>query len=269
MQPSGYRQNHPERLDAAFAALADPTRRAILARLALGEASVLELAAPFAMSQPAISKHLKVLERARLISRSRDAQRRPCRLEPLALKEAADWVENYRRFWMESFDRLDEHLQQMQIKEKKYGEREIVITRIFDAPRALVFQAWTDPQHLSQWFGPTVFTNPVCEVDPRVGGAWRIVMRAPDGSEYPCGGVYLEFAEPERLVFTNNSADKEGNPVIDGLTTVLFADEGGKTKLTLRTRGTTMVPYAAAYLAGMEAGWSQSLEKLARQLAKG
>ncbi|MGO8987048.1 MAG: SRPBCC family protein [Terriglobales bacterium] len=151
----------------------------------------------------------------------------------------------------------------------KYGEREIVITRIFDAPRALVFQAWTDPQHLSQWFGPTVFTNPVCEVDPRVGGAWRIVMRAPDGSEYPCGGVYLEFAEPERLVFTNNSADKEGNPVIDGLTTVLFADEGGKTKLTLRTRGTAMVPYAAAYLAGMDAGWSQSLEKLARQLAKG
>ena len=111
----------PEHLTATFAALADPTRRAILARLAEGEASVTELAAPFEMSLPAISKHLKVLERARLIARTRDAQWRPCRLEAAPLKEVADWVEHYRRFWEESFDRLDEYLKELQQKERKHG----------------------------------------------------------------------------------------------------------------------------------------------------
>jgi DNA-binding transcriptional ArsR family regulator len=109
------------RLDATFAALADPTRRAILARLAAGEASVLELAEPFRMSLPAISKHLKVLERAGLITRSRDAQRRPCRLHAGRLKEVAEWIDFYRRFWEESFDRLDEYLTELQKKEKKHG----------------------------------------------------------------------------------------------------------------------------------------------------
>ena len=104
-------------LDGTFSALADPTRRAILARLALGEASVNELVAPFRLSQPAISKHLKVLERAGLISRGRTAQTRPCRLEAARLKQVADWIEHYRRFWTESFDRLDAYLQQMPDKE--------------------------------------------------------------------------------------------------------------------------------------------------------
>lgn len=98
------------RLDATFAALADPTRRAILAQLARGDASVTELTAPFAMSQPAISKHLKVLERAGLVSRHRDAQRRPCRLRARPLAEAVEWLAEYRRFWAGSFDRLDELL---------------------------------------------------------------------------------------------------------------------------------------------------------------
>ncbi len=106
-------------LDETFGALADPTRRAILARLASGEASVKELMEPFHLSQPAISKHLQVLERAGLISRSRDAQRRPCRLEAERLKEAADWIEHYRRFWTESFDRLDDYLKQLQTKDPK------------------------------------------------------------------------------------------------------------------------------------------------------
>lgn len=108
-----------ERLNATFAALADPTRRAILARLSGGEASVQELAKPFDMSLPAISKHLKVLERAGLIARGREAQWRPCRLEAAPLKEAADWIENYRQFWEESFDKLDDYLAELQGKTKK------------------------------------------------------------------------------------------------------------------------------------------------------
>ena len=107
------------RLDLTFAALADPTRRAILARLASGEASVLELAAPFAMSQPAISKHLKVLERAGLIRRGRDAQWRPCQLEAAPLREASSWVEQYREFWEKSFDRLEDYLETLKKKSEK------------------------------------------------------------------------------------------------------------------------------------------------------
>jgi DNA-binding transcriptional ArsR family regulator len=106
-------------LDTTFAALADPTRRAILARLAAGEASVKELAAPFAMSQPAISKHLKVLERAGLVSRGRDAQRRPCRLEARPLAEATEWLAEYRRFWEGSFERLDALLDELKAGGKK------------------------------------------------------------------------------------------------------------------------------------------------------
>ncbi len=108
-----------DQLSTTFAALADPTRRAILAKLSLGETSVTDLARPFEMSMPAISKHLKVLKRAGLISRSRDAQWRPCKLEAAPLEEVAGWVEDYRRFWKESFDRLDVYLAKVQAAEKK------------------------------------------------------------------------------------------------------------------------------------------------------
>ena len=113
----------PDRLSTTFAALADPTRRAILARLASGEAPVTELAQPFDMSMPAISKHLKVLERAGLIARGRAAQWRPCRLEAGPLKDVSHWVEHYRRFWEQSFDRLDDYLRQLKSKEKKHGRK--------------------------------------------------------------------------------------------------------------------------------------------------
>src|SRR5580658_10095033 len=115
-----------DRLSATFSALADPTRRAILARLALGETAVTELAEPFAMSLPAVSKHLKVLERAGLIARGRAAQWRPCRLQAAPLKDVADWIEGYRRFWEQSLDRLEVYLQELQAKdakEKKRGRR--------------------------------------------------------------------------------------------------------------------------------------------------
>lgn len=111
-------------LSVTLAALADPTRRAILAQLAQGEATVTELAEPFEMSLPAVSKHLKVLERAHLITRSRDAQWRPCRLNPEPLKDLADWLEHYHQFWEHSFDRLDEYLQELQAQESQQDGRE-------------------------------------------------------------------------------------------------------------------------------------------------
>ena len=108
-----------DQLDATFAALADPTRRAILARLSKGESSVTELARPFDISAPAVTKHLKVLERAGLITRSREAQWRPCKLNATPLRGASQWIENYRRFWEERFDRLDEYLQQLQTQPRR------------------------------------------------------------------------------------------------------------------------------------------------------
>jgi len=112
-----------DRLSSTLAALADPTRRAILAQLASGQVSVTELAEPFDMSLPAVSKHLKVLERAGLIERGREAQWRPCRLQATPLKDVADWVEHYRKFWTESFDRLDDYLRELKQKEKKHGRK--------------------------------------------------------------------------------------------------------------------------------------------------
>jgi len=113
-----------DHLSSTFAALADPTRRAILARLATGECSVTELAEPFEMSMPAVSKHLRVLEKAGLIARRREAQRRPCRLEPGPLKDVADWAERYRSIWEQRFDRLEAYLHELKAKEKKHARRQ-------------------------------------------------------------------------------------------------------------------------------------------------
>jgi DNA-binding transcriptional ArsR family regulator len=123
MEPRGYERRDAGRLDATFAALADPTRRAILARLATGEASVAELAAPFDMSQPAVSKHLKVLERAGLVSRGREAQRRPRRLVAKPLAEANEWLEKYREYWESSFAQLDTVLEELKARNKPRRQR--------------------------------------------------------------------------------------------------------------------------------------------------
>src|SRR5580658_923888 len=139
---------------------------------------------------------------------------------------------------------------------------DLVMTRVFDAPRELVFRVWTDTRHMARWWGPKGFTNPVCEMDVRPGGALRIVMRAPDGVDYPMRGVFREIVEPERLVFTNIALDEDGNAVLEGLTTVTFAEHGGKTKLTLQTSAVGLAAEAAEKLEGMEEGWTQSLERL-------
>jgi uncharacterized protein YndB with AHSA1/START domain len=147
-------------------------------------------------------------------------------------------------------------------------EQELVLTRVFDASRELVFKAWTDPKRVAQWWRPRGFTNPVCELDVRPGGAIRIHMRGPDGTVYPMTGVYQEVVEPERIVFTSAALDAEGNALFELLTTVTFAEQGGKTKQILRARVIKRTAQAAQYLKGMEAGWTQSLEYLAECLAK-
>jgi uncharacterized protein YndB with AHSA1/START domain len=151
---------------------------------------------------------------------------------------------------------------------KPTAEREVTITRLIDAPRALVFKMWTDPKHLAQWWGPKGFTNPICEIDVRPGGAIRIVMRASDeiaaqiGRDHPMTGTFHEIIVPERIVFTAVAEDHEGRALLRSFTTVSFADQGGKTKLTIHAKAVGLAPIAPQMLAGMEAGWTQSLERL-------
>jgi len=139
---------------------------------------------------------------------------------------------------------------------------EVVITRILDAPRELVFKAWIDQAQLRHWWGPTGFTNPVCELDPRPGGAIRIHMRAPDGVVYPMTGVVLEIVEPERLIFTSNALDKDGKAMFENLNTVTFAEHGNQTKLTLHAKVQMATEQAAPYLKGMDEGWKLTLDRL-------
>ena len=149
------------------------------------------------------------------------------------------------------------------------NEKEITIERVFNAPREKVWKAWTDPVELAKWWGPNGVTNPVCEVDARVGGAMHIVMLAGAelgslaGQRWPTKGVIRELVAPERLVFSNNAVAEDGTILLEGETTVLLEDIGdGKTKLTLKARAKGAAPQAPQMLAGMEMGWTQSIQKL-------
>ena len=147
-------------------------------------------------------------------------------------------------------------------KRETFGEGTVEIVRVFDAPRALVWQAWTDPTMLGQWFGPRGFTSSVPELDLRVGGALRIVMHGPDGNDYPMKGVFREVVASERLVFSNIAIDNAGNHLLKGETSVTLIEQGGKTTLTMKSHMVGLVQIAPQMLAGMKAGWTQSIDKL-------
>lgn len=144
------------------------------------------------------------------------------------------------------------------------GDRELVITRVFDAPRGLVFKAWAEPERLVRWWGPRGFTTTSCTVDVRLGGAWRICMRSSEGVDYWTQGVYREVVEPERLVFTYAWEDAEGKPGREMLVTVTFADHGGKTEMAFHQA----IFESAEDRDGHEEGWSECFDLLAEYLAK-
>jgi uncharacterized protein YndB with AHSA1/START domain len=143
------------------------------------------------------------------------------------------------------------------------ADHELVITRVFDAPRSLVFKAWTEPDRAARWWGPQGFTTLHCTMDVRTGGAFRVCMRAPDGTEYWKQGVYREVAEPERLVFTFAWEDAEGKPGHETVVTVTFAEHGAKTRLTLHQAVFERVAARDSH----QAGWTSTMERLAGYLA--
>ncbi len=146
--------------------------------------------------------------------------------------------------------------------------RVMEMTRVFDSPRKDVFAAWTDPKQVAQWWGPTGFTTPVCELDVRPGGAILIHMRAPDGTIYPMSGVYREVVPPERLVFTATPLDKDGKAMFENLNTVIFSERDGKTTVSLRVEVVKSSAEAEQYLAGMEMGWKMTLDRLEAHVGK-
>lgn len=159
-------------------------------------------------------------------------------------------------------------------------DRDFSIAREFDFPRELVFKAWSEPKHFAAWWGPCSFTNPVCEIDFKAGGAYRITMRSPEGVDYPIKGIYREIVRPERLVMTidcsehpaewhdmtNPDRDRSKPPQLDALQTVTFEDLGGRTRLSIHTRFETAALRDRMVKMGMTEGWSGSLDKLAAYL---
>ena len=239
-------------LDITFAALADPTRRAILARLAISEASVNELAEPFDLSQPAISKHLKVLERAGLIEKGRDAQRRPRRLVAKPIDEAAAWLQGYRNPGT--------------LQLTKPSDNEIQLKRMFAARRGRVFAAFTKPGLLKRWFfGKPGGTLAVCDVALKAGDSFRYVWRDPDGSEMGMSGVCLEIRRPERIVAT----EKWDQPWYPGEATgtITLTEEGGVTTLTQTLRYESRAARDMVLQTMIEHAMAFGYERLAELLA--
>ena len=147
------------------------------------------------------------------------------------------------------------------------GIPDLVITRVYDAPRELVFSLWTDPKHVAEWWGPRGFTARVHELDARPGGAMRIEMRAADGRVFPMSGKFEALVAPERLVFLSGALDEKGKLLFEVRTTVLFENAGGKTRLTMRASVIMQTDAAPPYIAGMNEGWNQTLDRLAERVA--
>ena len=263
-----------DQLSRIFAALADPTRRAILARLADGEATVNELAEPFPVSLQAISKHLKVLERAGLITRGRDAQWRPCRLEAAPLDDASEWIERYRATWRPvrparsgnpTNPAQTERSGRAQMSETEFviepGRQDIIIKRVFDAPPDIVFKAFTDPALIPHWWGPAKYEVIVDRADVRPGGSWRFINRDPDSAtEHAFKGVFHDIVAPERVVQT---FEYEGVPGHVALETATLTEVDGRTRYVGVSVFQSVEDRDGMVQSGMQGGASESMDRLA------
>jgi len=147
--------------------------------------------------------------------------------------------------------------------------RDVTLTRLLDAPRELVWAAWTEPTRMAQWWGPHHFTNPLCEVDAQVGGRFLVHMKAPDDTVYPMTGTFIEVVKPERLRFKAFAEALDGTKYLESDTTVTFEQDGARTRLTVKASARGLHPAAPQMLGGMEAGWSQSLERLQALVMQG
>ena len=263
-----------DQLSNVFGALADPTRRAILARLAHGDASVAELAEPFTVSQPAISRHLKVLERAGLVSRTRQATARLSRLEAAPLRDATAWLAGYHEFWDQSYNRLDEVLAPAARGDPgmtrthisaEPGVPQIVVTREFDAAPELLFRAHVEPALIEQWLGPRWLSVTVDRLDARHGGEWRFIHRDTEGHSTAFHGLHHGDPSLAGIVRTYEQEDLPGHI---SLHTVTFEERGGRTLLRQTTVYQSLEDRDSYVDAGMDVGVYESMERLSELLGR-
>lgn len=254
-----------------FRALAEPNRLRIVELLRERPYSVNEIASSLGMHQPHVSKHLRALNDAGMVRVYAIAQQRFYGLRPEPLKEVDEWVGSFQPFWDTQTSILDRYLRSQPGRSAPRASSAeaapVIVERVFRTARSRVWDAWTDPARMVQWWGPEYFTTPRLEIDVRPDGALRIDIQAPDGMIFPMTGVFKEVVEPERLVFIATPLDQMGNRLFEVLHTLRFDDEEGTTRLSLEARVFFATPEAAPYLAGMEVGWQQSLAKLDRFLA--
>src|SRR5829696_4148112 len=227
-----------------FNAIAEPQRREILALLRAGERPVTDLAQELGMSQPGASKHLRVLREVGLVRVREAGKQRLYGLDAGGLRPVHEWVGGFERFWNESFDRLDTYVQDLKRQEERpmagarqqaepaTADREIVISRVIDAPRKLVFEAFTEVRHLSRWWGPEGFSTSTRSFEFREGGAWDFVMHGPDGTDYQEWITWTEIAAPERIALLHGESRDDPNAFESVLT---FALEGAATRIEMRT----------------------------------
>jgi uncharacterized protein YndB with AHSA1/START domain/DNA-binding transcriptional ArsR family regulator len=263
-------------LDTTFSALADPTRRAILARLALGERTVMELAEPFAMTQPAISRHLKVLEGAGLIVRRVDGTKRPCRLASAGIAEIDQWLAMLRGALAKNYDRLDEVLADDEARRvkgqamskmtlKTEGDRHVVVTRHFAASPEAVYRAHTEPGLIQKWLlGPDGWTMPVCVSEARPGGKIRYEWTDGKGGRFHLTGEYVELTPFSRIVHVERMHLPDPTP--DNHVETLFQPDGAGTLMTMRMTLPDAETRAAMLATGMEHGMEASYVRLESML---
>ncbi len=274
-----------------FGAIADPTRREILHLIANEPLPIFLVAQHFAVSRTAIDKHIKILSECGLIILKQWGREQYCQARLEKLIEVVRWVEQYRKIWEDKFDNLEEYLRELQTKSEfqtkshttmttqhemmnQTAKRDLIITRVFDAPIEMVWNAWTNPEHLMRWWGPKGFTSPVCKIDFRTGGKYLFCMRSPEGQDYYSTGIYRQIVPMERIEYTDSFADAEGNVVpatYYGMSadfpeemrvTITFKALGEKTEMTLTQTG---LPDDELYEM-TKAGWNQSFDKLSESL---
>src|SRR3954447_25622001 len=231
----------------AFNAIAEPQRRDILALLRAGERPVTDLAQELGMSQPRASKHLRVLREVGLVRDRKAGKQRLYGLDARGLRPVHEWTGGFERFWNESFDRLDAYVQDLQQTRQEElmsatgrgapaqsatADREIVISRVIDAPPELVFEAFTEVRHLSRWWGPEGFTTTTRAFEFRVGGEWDFLMHGPDGTDYTEWITWTEIAPPERIVLLHGESRDDPNAFESVLT---FEPDGAATRIEMRT----------------------------------
>jgi uncharacterized glyoxalase superfamily protein PhnB/uncharacterized protein YndB with AHSA1/START domain/DNA-binding transcriptional ArsR family regulator len=207
-----------------FQAIADPTRRQIINLIAHQSMNLNAIAENFDISRPAISQHIKILTECGMVVIRQQGRERYCDVKLDNLSEVADWVEQYRRFWENRLDALELYLNKLQKEKNNTTDREIRISRLLNAPVALVWEVWTNPEHIKNWWGPDGFSNTISKMDVKVGGEWDLVMHGPDGTDYKNKSVFKEVVKHKKLVYEHISAPKF-------LATVEFENQGDKTHI--------------------------------------